>query len=162
MTSIDLHATNSHRGGQGFKSPQLHPAIMVFDQVRSSSDRPHPSSSGGAFWVVGRNLGDHLLPVLRCGCVLLGDSRCCWVGLVGSLAVRREESIKQRNGRMRMDGGAGPEGIVPAGLEHGLEVVAHPVGGVGVKAALAWYLVAKPLLGKDLRNAVFGHPGLMT
>ena len=32
----------------------------------------------------------------------------------------------------------------------------------GVKAALAWYLVAKPLLGKDLGNAVFGHPGLMT
>ena len=42
-----------------------------------------------------------------------------------------------------------------------LEVVAHLVGGVGVKAAHAGDLVAEALLGQDLGDAVLGHPGLM-
>ena len=42
-----------------------------------------------------------------------------------------------------------------------LEVVAHPVGGVGVEAAHAGDLVAEALLGEDLGDAVLGHPGLV-
>jgi hypothetical protein len=38
---------------------------------------------------------------------------------------------------VRVDGGAVAEGFVPAGLEGGLEVVAHAVGSVGVEAAHA-------------------------
>jgi hypothetical protein len=49
-----------------------------------------------------------------------------------------------------VDGGAGAEGVVPAGLECGLEVVAHAVGGVGVEATYAWHFVAEALLGEDL------------
>jgi hypothetical protein len=58
-------------------------------------------------------------------------------------------------------GGAGPERVVPAGLERGLEVVAHAVGGVGVEAAHSGHLVAEALFGEDLGDAVFGHPGLV-
>jgi hypothetical protein len=39
-------------------------------------------------------------------------------------------------------------GVVPAGLERGLEVVAHPRRGVGVEAAHAGHLVAEALLGE--------------
>jgi hypothetical protein len=42
-----------------------------------------------------------------------------------------------------------------------LEVVAHPVGCVGVQAAHAGDLVAEALLGEDLGNAILGHPGLV-
>jgi hypothetical protein len=53
------------------------------------------------------------------------------------------------------------EGLFPADLEGGLEVVAHPVGGVSAEAAAAGDLMAEALLGEDLRDAVFGHPGLV-
>jgi hypothetical protein len=41
-----------------------------------------------------------------------------------------------------------------------LEVASHPVGGVGVQAAHAGYLVAEALFGEDPGDAVLGHPGL--
>ena len=47
------------------------------------------------------------------------------------------------------------------GLEGLPEVVAHPLGGVGVEAAHPRHLVAEALLGEDLRDAIFGHPGLV-
>jgi hypothetical protein len=46
-------------------------------------------------------------------------------------------------------------------LERGLEVVAHAVGGVAVEAAYARHLVAEALLGENLEDAAFGHPGLV-
>jgi hypothetical protein len=55
-------------------------------------------------------------------------------------------------------GCADAQGVLPAGLEGGHEVVAHPVGGVGVQAAHAGHLVASALLGEDLGDAIFGHP----
>jgi hypothetical protein len=60
-----------------------------------------------------------------------------------------------------MEGGSFAERVLPAGLEGGLEVFAHPVGGVGVEAAHAGHLVAEAVLGEDLRDAIFGHPGLV-
>ena len=57
---------------------------------------------------------------------------------------------------MIVEGGPFAQGLLPAGLEGGLEVLAHPVGGVGVEAAHAGHLVAEPMLGEDLRDAVFG------
>ena len=60
-----------------------------------------------------------------------------------------------------MDGGAGAQRILPAGLESVLEVVAHPVGGVRVEAAHSWHLMAEALLGEDLGDAILGHPGLV-
>ena len=62
---------------------------------------------------------------------------------------------------MRTDGRAGAKGVFPSRLECVLEVVAHPVGGVGVQAAHAGDLVAEALLGEDLGDAVLGHPGLV-
>jgi hypothetical protein len=50
---------------------------------------------------------------------------------------------------------------VPSGLEGVLQIVAHTVGGVGVEAAHAGYLVAEALLGEDLGDAFLGHPGLV-
>jgi hypothetical protein len=41
------------RGSREPKSPQLHSLIMVYDQVRSSLDRPHPRCLGGAFRILG-------------------------------------------------------------------------------------------------------------
>jgi len=43
-----------------------------------------------------------------------------------------------------------------------LEVVAHLGGGVGVEAAHAGDFVAEALFGEDFRDAVLGHPGLVT
>ncbi|MGD0373599.1 MAG: hypothetical protein ABSB01_03290 [Streptosporangiaceae bacterium] len=59
---------------------------------------------------------------------------------------------------MQVDGRAVAEGFFPAGLEGGFQVVSHPVRGVGVQAAHPWHLMAEPLLGKDLGDAVLGHP----
>jgi hypothetical protein len=81
--------------------------------------------------------------------------------LVALAAERVQEFVEQRDRRAPVDGGAGAEGILPAGLERGLEVVAHTVRGVGVEAAHAWYLVAQALLGEDLGDAVLGHPRLV-
>ena len=61
-----------------------------------------------------------------------------------------------------MDGRAVAEGFFPPGLEGGCQVVAHPVRGVRVQAAHPRHLVAEPPLGEDLRDAIFGHPGLVT
>jgi hypothetical protein len=63
---------------------------------------------------------------------------------------------------VRVDGHAFAEGFSPSGLEGGVQVVAHPGRGVRVQAAHTWHLVAEPLLGEDLRDPIFGHPGLMT
>jgi hypothetical protein len=84
------------------------------------------------------------------------------VGSAERFAVRGEEFVEQRDRRAGVDGGAFAEGVVPAGLERGLEVVAHTVGGVGIEAAHAWHLVAETLLGEDLRDAILSHPGLVT
>ena len=92
---------------------------------------------------------------------MLGDSWCRRLGSAGCVAVRREEFVEQRDWRVRVDDGAGAQGVTPAGLKRGLEVVAHPVGGVGVEAAHAGDLVAEALLGEDLGDAVLGHPGLV-
>ena len=88
-------------------------------------------------------------------------SSCWWVGSAARFAVRREEFVEERDGRVRVDGGAFAEGVVPAGLERLLEVVSHALGGVGVEATHAWDLVAETLLGEDLRDAILGHPGLV-
>lgn len=45
-----------------------------------------------------------------------------------------------------VNGCAGAEGFFPAGLEGGLEFVAHPVRGVGVEAAHPGDLVPEPLV----------------
>ena len=63
---------------------------------------------------------------------------------------------------MRVDGRAVAKGFFPSGLESGCQVVAHPGRGVSVQAAHTWHLVAESLLGQDLRDAVLGHPGLVT
>src|SRR5207249_582809 len=118
---------------------------------RSASDRPHLSLLGGAFRVLGRNLGDHLLPASRCRAALSGGACCplvrdwgCRTVLLVALATKRaQEFVEQRDRRALVDGGAGTEGILPAGLERGLEVVPHAVRGVSVEAAHAWYLVAQ-------------------
>lgn len=55
---------------------------------------------------------------------------------------------------MRVDGGPAAQGLFPAGLEDGFEVVAHPVRVVGVQAAHARYPMAETLLGEDLGDAV--------
>jgi hypothetical protein len=43
-----------------------------------------------------------------------------------------------------------------------LQLIAHPVGGVGVEAAYAGHLLAEALFGEDLGDAVLGHPCLVT
>ena len=60
-----------------------------------------------------------------------------------------------------MDGSAGVQGVLPAGLERVLQLVAHPVRRVGVEATHAGHLVAEALLGEDLGDAIFGHPRLV-
>jgi hypothetical protein len=60
-----------------------------------------------------------------------------------------------------VEGGPFAERVLPAGLESGLEVLAHPVGSVRVEAAHAGNLVTQAMLGQVLRDAVFGHPGLV-
>jgi hypothetical protein len=84
-----LHDACSHRGGQGFKSPQLHPLDLVSDLVRGSLLEPQPTSVAGAFGVVGRNLGDHLLPVPGCRRLLDG---LAWRR---SLAERRQKLVEE-------------------------------------------------------------------
>jgi hypothetical protein len=76
------------------------------------------------------------------------------LGLAGCFAVWREEFVEQWDGRVRVDGRAGVEGFVPAGLERSLEVVAHAVGGLGVEPAHARHLVAEAPFGEDLGDAV--------
>lgn len=81
---------------------------------------------------------------------------------MGSLAERRQEFVEQRNGRVRVDGCAGAQRFFPAGLQSVLQVVAHPVRGVGIEPTHAGHLVAQALLGQDLRdapNASGEHPG---
>src|SRR5580693_8120561 len=46
-------APRSHRGGQGFKSPQLHPLVLVSDQARRSVTWCHLSTEGEAFCALG-------------------------------------------------------------------------------------------------------------
>jgi hypothetical protein len=72
-----------------------------------------------------------------------------------------QQLVEYRYGRVRVDGGAGGEGFFPAGLERGLEFVAHPFRGVGVQAAHAGDLVTETLFGEDLGDGIFGHPGLV-
>jgi len=72
-----------------------------------------------------------------------------------------QQLVEQRHGRARVEGGTGAEGLFPAGLEGGLEFVAHSVRGVGVETAHPGDLVAEPLLGEDLGDVIFGHPGLV-
>ena len=113
--------------------------------------------------MVGRNLGDHLLPVHRCRRLPLGRSWCRWLCcLPGCLAVWCQQLVEQRHWRARADSGAGAQRLFPAGLEGCVELVQHPVRCVGVQAAYPGHLVAEPLLGEDLGDPVFGHPGLVT
>ncbi|HLX48995.1 MAG TPA: hypothetical protein VKS82_11735 [Streptosporangiaceae bacterium] len=62
---------------------------------------------------------------------------------------------------MGVEGGAVAQGVFPAGLEGGFEILTHAAGGVGVQAAHAGDFVAQALLGEDLGDAIFSHPGLM-
>jgi hypothetical protein len=79
----------------------------------------------------------------------------CW------RAERCQQLVEQRHGRVRVDGRAGAQRVLPTSLERGLQLVAHPLRGVGVQAAHAGYLVPEALLGEDLRYAVLSHPGLV-
>jgi hypothetical protein len=81
--------------------------------------------------------------------------------LVALAAEGAQEFVEQWDRRALVDGGAGAEGILPTGLECGLEVVAQAFQGVGVEAVHVWYLVAQALLGEDLGDAVLGHPCLV-
>jgi hypothetical protein len=127
-------APRSHRGGQGFKSPQLHPLDLVSDQARGSFLRPQPSSLAGAFGMVGRNLGDHLLPASQCRRLLDGPAWCRWLGFWAvALTKRSQDFVEQRYGRVRMDACAGAQRVLPAGLQSVLEIIVHPLGGVGVQ-----------------------------
>jgi hypothetical protein len=63
---------------------------------------------------------------------------------------------------VRVDGRAVAEGFFPPGLESGCQVVAHAGRGVRVQATHPWHLMTESLLGEDLRDAIFSHPGLVT
>ena len=62
---------------------------------------------------------------------------------------------------MFVEGSPFAQGLLPAGLEGELEVLAHPVGDVSVETTHAGHLVAQAMLGEDLRDAIFGHPCLV-
>ena len=47
----------------------------------------------------------------------------------------RQQVVEERDGGVRIDGGAIAEGLFPSGLENCGQVFAHPLGGVGVQAA---------------------------
>jgi hypothetical protein len=78
---------------------------------------------------------------------------------MGWTAKRGQKFVEQRNGRVGVDGGSSGQRFFPAGLQSDLEIIAHPVRGVRVKAAHAGHLVAETLLGQDLGDAIFSHPG---
>jgi len=109
----------------------------VSDQVRSSFLEPQPTFLAGALGVAGRNLGDHLLLVPRCRRLLDGVPWCRWLA-------EHQKIVEQRDGRVRVDGCASMQRFFPAGLQSVLEVIAHPFRGVGVEAAHAGHLTARP------------------
>jgi len=47
----------------------------------------------------------------------------------------RKQVVEQRDGGVRVDGGAIPEGPFPSGLKNCGQVLAHTLGGMGVQAA---------------------------
>jgi hypothetical protein len=76
-------------------------------------------------------------------------------------AVRREQVVEERDGGVRVEGGAVPQRCLPAGLEGHGQVLPHRLCYVGVQAAHPGDIVAEPLLGEDLWDAVLGHPRLV-
>jgi hypothetical protein len=85
------------------------------------------------------------------------------LGLILDLGAERcQQFVEERHRRVRVDAGAGAQGVLPASLQDLPEFVAHPVGGVGVEPAHSRYFVAEALLGEDLGDAILGHPGLVT
>src|SRR6266516_988086 len=72
-----------------------------------------------------------------------------------------EQFVEQGDGGVRVDGGAGSQGLLPAGLEGVFELGAHGVGDVGVDAAHAGDAVAEAAGLEDFADAVFGHPGFV-
>ena len=120
-------APRSHRGGHWFDPSIAHsirPAQRLLVQVSSYFE-------GETFGISGRNLGDHLLPASQGRQVVNCRRGCRWVrrGLAGCFAQRREERVQQRNGGVWAEGRSGAQGVLPAGLEGRLQLVAHPVGG---------------------------------
>ena len=78
---------------------------------------------------------------------------------MGSTAKRGQKFVEQRDGREGVDGGSSGQRFFPAGLQSALKIIAHPVRGVRVQAVHLGHLVTQALLGQDLRDAVFSHPG---
>jgi hypothetical protein len=67
---------------------------------------------------------------------------------------RCQQVVEQRDGGVRVDGGAFAEGFFPPGLKSCRQILAHPLRGMGVKAAHPGNLMSQSLLGKDLGNAI--------
>src|SRR5262249_9186850 len=92
--------SNASRGSGVFKSPQLHLLIMVSDQVRSSSERPHPSWLGGALRAFGRSSSPS--PPVRGGptrwCLLPRRPHwCCRTAVLKALAAERAQELVERS-----------------------------------------------------------------
>jgi hypothetical protein len=73
---------------------------------------------------------------------------------------RGQKFVNEGDRRVGVEGGAVAQGVFPAGLEGGFEILTHAAGGVSVQAAHAGDFVVQALLGKDLGDAIFSHPGL--
>src|SRR6185437_15614688 len=82
---------------------------------------------------------------------------CAWLAATRCWAIMASRRGSGECGQIA----ARAQRLFPAGLERSLEVVAHPVGDMGVQAAHARYLVAEAPLGQNLGNAIFCHPCLM-
>jgi hypothetical protein len=140
-------------------------SFLVSGQVRSPQHRFHRSWSGRAFRGFGRNLGDHLLPVRHSPCPqVLAAAAGSFVVLLAVLIAGLPRSVVPAAHRAAARASAGRwrrgrAGTLPSGPEGGLELVAHPVRGVGVQAAHPGDPVPEPLLGEGLRDGIFGEKG---
>jgi hypothetical protein len=82
-------------------------------------------SEDGSCCRIGRNLGGRVLYLL------IGDprkrARCCPPGLTaGAITERREQTVEQRNGGVRINLGAPPQRCLPADLKRRQQVLPHP------------------------------------
>ena len=105
-------APRSHRGGQGFESPQLHPpngrgvwpgqklVVQVSSYVRDET-----------FGISGSNLGDHLLPASPCREVVDHRFGCRRVGCAA------QKFVEHGDRGSRADRGAGAQRVLPACLK---------------------------------------------
>jgi hypothetical protein len=146
--------SDSHRGGHWFDPSIAH---QVYAQVRDSKTGPIPSVGVGLSGCLGGiwEINFSLPPRGDAGCqVPDGAVRGAGVRLVA--AVGCQHLVEQGDGGVAAGRGAGPQRVVPTGLERLDEWVAHPVRDVGVEAAQARHLVAEALLGEDVGDAVLG------